>query len=114
MQHDNKIVRMANQIASFFLSQPEEVRAAGVAAPPPGVVDQRFLTELRERGHAVAQGTDEELIISAARKFCVLRDGQTSEQRRSTLTSEEVDAVRRSFGDDSQVFVRIALSRYCS
>lgn len=31
MQHDSKIVRMANQIATFFLSQPEEVRVAGVS-----------------------------------------------------------------------------------
>jgi formate dehydrogenase subunit delta len=31
MQHDSKIVRMANQIATFFLSQPEQVRVAGVA-----------------------------------------------------------------------------------
>ena len=31
MQHDAKIIRMANQIATFFLSQPEEVRAPGVA-----------------------------------------------------------------------------------
>ncbi|MCB1447900.1 MAG: formate dehydrogenase subunit delta [Rhizobiaceae bacterium] len=31
MQPDNKIVRMANQIATFFLSQPEEVRIAGVS-----------------------------------------------------------------------------------
>ena len=28
---DGKLVRMANQIATFFLSQPEEVRAEGVA-----------------------------------------------------------------------------------
>lgn len=33
MSHDTseKIVRMANQIATFFLSQPEAVRAEGVA-----------------------------------------------------------------------------------
>lgn len=31
MQHDAKIIRMANQIATFFLSQPEETRAPGVA-----------------------------------------------------------------------------------
>jgi formate dehydrogenase subunit delta len=31
MQHDAKIVRMANQIATFFLSQPETVRIEGVA-----------------------------------------------------------------------------------
>lgn len=30
MQPD-KLVRMANQIATFFASQPEEVRAGGVA-----------------------------------------------------------------------------------
>lgn len=30
MSHD-KIVRMANQIATFFKSQPEDERAAGVA-----------------------------------------------------------------------------------
>jgi len=28
---DAKLIRMANQIATFFLSQPEEVRAEGVA-----------------------------------------------------------------------------------
>ena len=31
MQHDAKIIRMANQIATFFLSQPEDVRVAGVS-----------------------------------------------------------------------------------
>ncbi len=34
MSHDAiraKLVRMANQIATFFLSQPEEIRAEGVA-----------------------------------------------------------------------------------
>lgn len=34
MSHDQtraKLVRMANQIATFFLSQPEEVRVEGVA-----------------------------------------------------------------------------------
>ena len=32
MSHD-KIVRMANQIATFFHSQPQAERAAGVALP---------------------------------------------------------------------------------
>jgi len=31
MQHDDKIVRMANQIATFFLSQPEATRVPGVS-----------------------------------------------------------------------------------
>jgi hypothetical protein len=90
------------------------VSAAGVAAPPPGVVDTRFLTDLRSRGHTVEPGTDEELLISAARKVCVLRDGRAYQQRRSVLTSQEVDAVRRSFGDDTLGFIDVAGSTYCS
>jgi formate dehydrogenase subunit delta len=31
MQHSDKIVRMANQIATFFLSQPEATRVPGVS-----------------------------------------------------------------------------------
>ena len=31
MQHNDKIVRMANQIATFFLSQPEATRVPGVS-----------------------------------------------------------------------------------
>jgi len=31
MQHNEKIVRMANQIATFFLSQPEATRVPGVS-----------------------------------------------------------------------------------
>ena len=31
MQHDDKIIRMANQIATFFLSQPEATRVPGVS-----------------------------------------------------------------------------------
>ena len=31
MQHDEKLVRMANQIATFFLSQPEATRVQGVS-----------------------------------------------------------------------------------
>lgn len=31
MQHDSKIVRMANQIATFFNSQPEADRIKGVS-----------------------------------------------------------------------------------
>ena len=31
MQHDEKLVRMANQIAIFFLSQPEATRVQGVS-----------------------------------------------------------------------------------
>lgn len=98
-------------VASF--SAMLGVSAAGVAEPPRAVVDLRFLTDLRERGHVVAPGTDEELIISAGRKLCVLIDGQTSRQRRSILTSAEVDAIRRSFGADPQGFIKLATRTYC-
>ena len=90
------------------------VSAAGVAGPPAGVVDQRFLTDVRSHGHVVAPGTDEEVLISAARKLCLLRDSRTYVQRRATLTGQEVDAIRRIFGDDPHGFIKIATRTYCS
>jgi hypothetical protein len=89
------------------------VSAAGVAAPPAAAVDQRFLLDAR-RDHAVVASTDEELLVSAARKLCVRRDGQTYTQRRTgALNSDELEAVRRSFGDDSQAFIKLATRTYC-
>jgi hypothetical protein len=90
------------------------VSAAGVAGPPSAVVDQKFLADLRSRGHVVAPGADEELLVSAALKMCELRDSRTYVQRQGTLTGAEVAAVRRVFGDDPQVFVRLATAAYCS
>jgi hypothetical protein len=90
------------------------VSAAGVAAPPAAVVDQRFLTDVRTRGHIVTPGTDEEVLISAARKLCLLTDSRTYVQRRATLTGQEVDGIRRAFGGDSQAFIKIAIGVYCS
>jgi len=90
------------------------VSAAGVAAPPAGVVDQRFLTDVRSRGHTVTPGTDEELLILAARNVCLLRDNRTYVQRRATLSGEEVEAIRRAFGDDPQGFIKIAMGTYCA
>ena len=54
------------------------------------------------------------MLISAARKLCLLRDSRTYVQRRATLTGQEVDAIRRMFGDDPQGFIRIATKAYCS
>ena len=91
------------------------VSAAGVAAPPRAAVDQHFLAEVRGHGHAVAQGEDEALVVSAARKICQRRDGRTYVQRRgATLTSDELAAVKRSFGDDSQGFIAVATDTFCS
>jgi hypothetical protein len=90
------------------------VSAAGVAAPPAGVVDQRFLTDVRSRGHTVTPGTDEELLILAARNVCLLRDNRTYVQRRATLSGAEVEAIQRAFGDDPQGFIKIAMETYCA
>jgi hypothetical protein len=91
------------------------VSAAGVAAPPRAAVDQHFLAEVRGHGHAVAQGEDEALVVSAARKICQRRDSRTYVQRRgATLTSDELAAVKRSFGDDSQGFIAVATDTFCS
>jgi hypothetical protein len=88
--------------------------AAGVAEPPAAAVDQRFLVDVRERGHVVAVGTDEELLVSAARKLCKRRDTQSYEKRRTaTLNSDELEAVQRSFGGDSQAFIKLATRSYC-
>ena len=90
------------------------VSAAGVAGPPRPSADQRFLTEVRSQGHTVAAGADEALVASAARKLCGRRDGRTYVERRAaTLTSDELDAVKRSFGDDSQDFIKLATNTYC-
>ena len=88
--------------------------AAGVAEPPAAAVDQRFLVDVRERGHVVAVGTDEELLVSAARKLCKRRDTQSYEKRRTAaLNSDELEAVKRSFGGDSQAFIKLATRSYC-
>ena len=89
------------------------VSAAGVAGPPPGVIDQRFLADLRAGGHVVAPA-DEESLVSAALKMCELQDARTYVQRQGTLTGAEVAAVRRSFGADPQAFVRLATTTYCT
>lgn len=99
-------------VASF--SAMLGVSAAGVAGPPNAVVDQRFLADLRDRGHPVAPGSDEELLVSAGLKMCELRDNRTYVRRQGTLTGAEVAAVRRVFGDDPQAFVRFATKTYCS
>ena len=77
--------------------------------------DQRFVAAVQAQGHAAPTGENEVLVVRAAQKLCERRDGTTnSAQLRSTaLTADEVDAVRRTFGDDSQAFLKVALRSYC-
>ena len=77
--------------------------------------DQRFVAAVQSQGHSVAQGTDEALVIQAARKVCdSQRTDITAAQRRaSALTENEIDAVQRTFGDDSPAFISVAKRSYC-
>ena len=55
------------------------------------------------------------LVVSAARKICQRRDSRTyMERRAATLTRDELAAVKRSFGDDSQGFIAVAAGTVCS
>lgn len=77
--------------------------------------DQRFVAAVRAEGHTVEPGENEALVVRAAHKLCQRRDGATySERRQGTLSADEIDAVRRTFGDDDRAFTKVALHTYCS
>lgn len=86
----------------------------------PGVLhraqaDQRFVEAVRAEGRTVESGETEALVVRAAQKLCSQRTGGSSAARReSALTAEEVDAVRRTFGDDERAFMKVALRTYCT
>lgn len=59
MSHDEvpaKLVRMANQIATFFLSQPEDIRAEGVATHINKFWEPRMRAQLLEYIAAGGEG----------------------------------------------------------
>jgi Protein of unknown function (DUF732) len=78
-------------------------------------VDERFVETVRAQGRTVGSGETEALVIRAAHKLCEGRDAEASsaERRANALTAEETDAVRRTFGDDSQAFMSVVLRTYC-
>ena len=71
--------------------------------------DQRFVAAVQAQGHP------EVLVVRAAQKLCERRDGTTTsaQLRSSALTADEIDAVRRTFGDDSEAFLKVSLRTYC-
>jgi Protein of unknown function (DUF732) len=77
--------------------------------------DQRFVAAVQAQGRTVEPGANEALVLSAAHKLCERRDVSVSsaERRASTLTPEEIDAVRKTFGDDSAAFIKVATRTYC-
>lgn len=77
--------------------------------------DERFVANVAEQGWPVPVGPPDPLVARAAEKLCERRAGADSspQMRRSALTPEEIAAVRRTFGDDSETFLSVALRTYC-
>jgi Protein of unknown function (DUF732) len=77
--------------------------------------DQRFVAAVQAEGRTVDTGADQTLVIQAAHKVCETRDGDVTvaQRRASALTADEIDAVRRTFGDDSTAFMNVAKRTYC-
>ena len=84
-------------------------------ARTPASPDQRFVAAVQEQGRPVQSAETEVLVVRAAHKLCQRRDGATyTERRQGTLSADEIDAVRRTFGDDDRAFTKVALRTYCS
>ncbi len=89
--------------------------AVGPAGSSPAQADQQFVDAVRAQGRTVEPGDTQALVIRAAHKLCRGRDSATPVQRReSSLTADEVEAVRRTFGGDERAFIKVAVRTYCS
>ncbi len=89
--------------------------AFGPSGSSAAQADQRFVEAVHAQGRTVEPGDTQALVIRAAHKLCQGRNSTTSVQRReSTLTADEVEAVRRTFGGDERAFIRVAVRTYCS
>jgi hypothetical protein len=78
--------------------------------------DDRFVEAVREQGRTVETGEAGDLVVRAAHKLCDRRDGtraNTAARRENALTLDEIEAVRRTFGDDARAFTKVALRTYC-
>ena len=65
----DKMVRMANQIATFFKTQPKEDAAARVATHIKDFWDPRMRAQLRDHVDQGGEGLDE-VVVKAARLTC--------------------------------------------
>ena len=77
--------------------------------------DEKFVAGVAAEGRPVPDAQTQALVIQAAHKLCDSRTGSTTttQRRASVLTSEEIDAVQRTFGGDTPAFVKVAKSAYC-
>jgi len=81
---DEKLVRMANQIATFFLSQPAEVRVDGVATHINKFWEQRMRRRFFEMIDAHEEGFLP-LVVEAAAK--IQRPGPVAAHNAAELSS---------------------------
>ena len=76
--------------------------------------DQRFVAAVSAEGRTVEPGANGELVVRAAQKLCARHEDVSNAQRRATsLTAEEIEAVRKTFGDDAEAFTKVALRTFC-
>ncbi len=91
------------------------VAAFGPSGSSAAQADQQFVDAVRAQGRTVEPGDTQALVIWAAHQLCRGRVSETSVQRReSTLTADEVEAVRRTFGGGERAFMQVAVRTYCS
>ena len=106
--------------AAVVVSAVAVVLGLTVFAPPflpwsTAKADQRFVAAVTAEGRTVEPGPTEQLVISAAHKLCERRlAGTSSSRRENSLTTDEIAAVQRTFGDDRQAFLKVATRTYCS
>ncbi len=109
-----RLVRAGSALVGF------SVVALVLTVLGPGVLhrtqaDQRFVDAVRAEGRTVEPGETEALVVRAAQKLCDQRVGASEATRRTSgLTAAEIEAVRRTFGDDERAFMQVALRTYCS
>ena len=77
--------------------------------------DEKFVAAVHAEGRTVAPGATQNLVIEAAHKLCRSgdEDATAAERRANGLTTDEIEAVRQTFGDDSPSFMKVAKRTYC-
>ena len=94
------------------------IALASVTTPgaDPARLDATFVDAVRDVGHDVPHGVDQQAaLVVAARKICARRAPRMTpdERRDSTLTPRELDAVAMTFVGDARGFATLALDTYC-
>ncbi len=105
---DAKLVRMANQIATFFLSQPEEVRVEGVATH----INKFWETRMRRRFFELMAIPDAgflPLVVEAASQ--VKRPGEPMPPRSALATPPPMVRLAASVWPQANLYLSRAFPR---